>query len=79
MVAQIDHGFDCKNHARNETDALPSLTEMRDLRRLVKFKPDAMANKITHHRTPLFLGVHLYGPANIADGIAGFYHGNTAF
>lgn len=48
-LAQVDHGLNGKSHPLLQLQALAELSEMQNLRVLMKVTSDAMAAELAHH------------------------------
>ena len=66
-VAHVDHGFDGEDHTRDEQHAGAFTSEVEHFRLFVERKPHAMSAEVAHDREAVFLGMPLYGVADVAD------------
>lgn len=70
-LSDIDHRFDRKRHTRLEPSTSTPLTDVADLRFLVKFSTNSVSDERRHYGTALSLGVLLNCCADVAEPSAG--------
>src|SRR5580700_325471 len=69
-LSKIYHRFNCENHAFPQPGALPTGSEVGDLRLFVELGSDAVSDKLTHNTETVSLYKFLHRRAYIANCIA---------
>src|SRR5690606_14173285 len=71
-AASVDHGLDGEDHVFAQDGATAAFAEVENCGGFVQSDPAAVAALSAHDGKAVFFGVLLAGPADVADGVAGF-------
>src|ERR1035437_2726318 len=72
-TARVHHRLNRQHHAFGQLRALTLLAKVRNLRRFMQLRPDAMPHKFPYHAEPVRFHELLDRRAHVSDGVADLY------